>query len=192
MPNANQPFLALLRGVNVGGQNVISKSEQARCFEELGFTGVRTYIQSGNVLFRAGEPRVAELTRAVEQRLTERLGQPVRAVVFPRTRYRAAVRAAPAGWGRDDDRKHNALFTLRGTTPRRAVSELPFLKPDIESLAIGPGVVFWSISKAHQTRTTWMKLAATPVYRQVTVRNHRTVLRLLELFEDRATPGTGT
>lgn len=192
MPNAKQPFLALLRGVNVGGQNVISKSELARCFEELGFTGVRTYIQSGNVLFRAGETRVAELTRAVEQRLTERLGQPVRAVVFPRTRYRAAVRAAPAGWGRDDDRKHNALFTLRGTTPRRAVSELPFLKPDIESLAIGPGVVFWSISKAHQTRTTWMKLAATPVYRQVTVRNHRTVLRLLELFEDRATPGTGT
>lgn len=192
MPNANQPFLALLRGVNVGGQNVISKSELARCFEELGFTGVRTYIQSGNVLFRAGETRVAELTRAVEQRLTERLGQPVRAVVFPRTRYRAAVRAAPAGWGRDDDRKHNALFTLRGTTPRRAVSELPFLKPDIESLAIGPGVVFWSISKAHQTRTTWMKLAATPVYRQVTVRNHRTVLRLLELFDDRATPGTGT
>lgn len=192
MPNANQPFLALLRGVNVGGQNVISKSELARCFEELGFTGVRTYIQSGNVLFRAGETRVAELTRAVEQRLTERLGQPVRAVVFPRTRYRAAVRAAPAGWGRDDDRKHNALFTLRGTTPRRAVSELPFLKPDIESLAIGPGVVFWSISKAHQTRTTWMKLAATPVYRQVTVRNHRTVLRLLELFDDWATPGTGT
>ena len=122
---------------------------------------MRTYIQSGNVLFGAGEARVAELTRAVEQRLTERLGQPVRAVVFPRTRYRAAVRAAPAGWGRDDDRKHNALFTLRGTTPRRAVSDLPALKPDIESLAIGPGVVFWSISKAHQTRTTWMKLAAT-------------------------------
>ena len=140
------------------------------------------------MLFRAGETRVADLTRAVEKRLTERLGQPVRAVVFPRTRYRTAVRAAPAGWGRDDDRKHNALFTLRGTTPRRAVSELPVLKPDIESLAIGPGVVFWSISKAHQTRTTWMKLAATPVYRQVTVRNHRTVLRLLELLEEGDAP----
>ena len=185
MPSADLPFLALLRGVNVGGQNVISKSELARCFEALGFTGVRTYIQSGNVLFRAAETRVVELTRAVEQRLSERLGQPVRAVVFPRARYRAAVRAAPAGWGRDDDRKHNALFTLRGTTPRRAVSKLPVLKPDIESLAIGPGVVFWSISKAHQTRTTWMKLAATPVYRQVTVRNHRTVFRLLELLEER-------
>ncbi len=184
MPTASLPFLALLRGINVGGQNVISKAELVRCFEDLGYAGVRTYIQSGNVLFLAGETRVAELTRAIEKRLTERLGQSVRAVVFPRARYRAAVRAAPASWGRDDDRKHNALFTLRGTTPRRAVAQLPALKGDIESLAIGPGVVFWSISKEHQTRTTWMKVAASPVYQQVTVRNHRTVFRLLELLEE--------
>ncbi len=184
MPTAGPPLLALLRGVNVGGQNVISKADLIRCFEDLGFTSVRTYIQSGNVLFRAAETRPAELTRAIEARLTERLGQPVRAVVFPRARYRAAVRSAPAAWGVDDDRKHNALFTLRGTTPRRAVEQLPVLKPDIEALAVGPGVVFWSISKAHQTRTTWMKVAASPVYRQVTVRNHRTVFRLLELLDE--------
>ena len=183
MPSAEQPFLALLRGINVGGQNVISRADLIRCFEDLGYAGVRTYIQSGNVLFLAGETRVAELTRAIESRLSERLGQPVRAVVLTRARYRAVVRAAPAGWGRDD-RKHNALFTLRGITPSRAVAQLPALKGDIESVAIGPGVVFWSISKEHQTRTTWMKLAATPVYRQVTIRNHRTVLRLLELFEE--------
>ena len=184
MPSANLPFLALLRGINVGGQNVISKADLIRCFEDLGYAGVRTYIQSGNVLFLAGETRVAELTRAVETRLSERLGQPVRAVVLTRARYRAAVRAAPSGWGRDDDRKHNALFTLRGITPRRAVAQLPALKGDIESVAFGPGVVFWSISKEHQTRTRWMKLAATPVYQQVTIRNHRTVFRLLELFEE--------
>ena len=184
MPSANLPFLALLRGINVGGQNVISKAELIRCFEDLGYAGVRTYIQSGNVLFLAGETRIAEITRAVETRLSERLGQPVRAVVLTRARYRAAVRAAPAGWGRDDDRKHNALFTLRGITPRRAVAQLPLLKSDIESAAVGPGVVFWSISKEHQTRTAWMKLAATPVYQQVTIRNHRTVFRLLELFEE--------
>ena len=184
MPTANLPFLALIRGINVGGQSVISKVELIRCFEDLGYAGVRTYIQSGNVLFLAGETRVAELTRAIESRLSERLGRPVRAVVFPRARYRAAVRAAPAGWGRDDDRTHNALFMLRGITSSRAVAQLPALKGAIESVAIGPGVVYWSISKEHQTRTTWMKLAATPVYRQVTVRNHRTVFRLLELFEE--------
>ena len=136
MATTSAPFLALLRGVNVGGQNVISKADLIRCFEDLGFTSVRTYIQSGNVLFRAAEMRVGELTRAIETRLSERLGQSVQAVVIPRARYRAAVRAAPSAWGREDDRKHNALFTLPGMTPRRAVAQLPVLEPDIESLAV--------------------------------------------------------
>ena len=177
-------FLALLRGLNVGGQNVIGKADLIRCFEDLGFEAVRTYIQSGNVLFRTGESRTAALTRAIEARLSERLSNPVRAVVFTRAGYRTAVAAAPDGWGHDDDRKHNALFTLRCITPRRTVAQLPVPKEDIESLTTGPGVIFWSISRQHQTRTTWMKLAAAPVYQHVTVRNHRTVLRLLELLEE--------
>ena len=51
-------FLALLRGLNVGGRNVINRNDLIRCFEDLGFHDVRTCIQSGNVLFRAGETRV--------------------------------------------------------------------------------------------------------------------------------------
>ena len=183
MPQDARRFLALLRGLNVGGQNVIGKDDLIRCFEDLGFDGVRTYIQSGNVLFRSDEPRVATLTRAIETALSGRLSNRVRAVVLARSRYRAAVAAAPDYWGRDDDRKHNALFTLHGITPRRVIEQLPVPKGQIEALASGPGVIFWSISKRHQTRTTWMKLAAAPVYQQVTVRNHRTVLKLAELLE---------
>ena len=184
MPTIAPRFLALLRGLNVGGQNVIGKDDLVRCFEELGFESVRTYIQSGNVLFRSTETRVAALTRAIEERLSERLSNPVQAVVFTRARYRAAVAAAPDSWGRDDTRKHNALFTLRGVTSQRVVEQLPTPKPDIETLATGPGVIFWSIGKRDQTRTTWMKLAAAPVYQRVTVRNHRTVFRLRELLEE--------
>ena len=113
MPKTATPFLALLRGLNVGGQNVIGRDDLIRCFEDLGFDGVRTYIQSGNVLFRSNESRVAALTRTIEAALSERLSNQVRAVVLARARYRAAVAAAPDDWGRDDDRKHNAAFTLR-------------------------------------------------------------------------------
>lgn len=174
----------MLRGLNVGGQNVIGKDDLVRCFQDLGLDDVRTYIQSGNVLFRADESRVAVLTRAIEAALSERLSNRVRAVVFGRARYRAAVAAAPDGWGRNDDCKHNAAFTLRGVTPRRVITQLPVPKEDIETVAVGPGVVFWSISKQHQNRTTWMKLAAAPVYQQLTVRNHRTVFKLRELLEE--------
>jgi len=177
-------FLALLRGLNVGGQNVIAKSDLIRCFEDLGFDNVRTYIQSGNVLFSAGETRVQELTCAIETRLSEQLSNPVRAVVFTRMRYRKAVAAAPDGWGGNDDRKHNALFTLPGITPQRVIEQLPARKEGLEALSAGPGVIFWSISRQHQTRTTWMKLAAAPVYQHVTIRNHRTVFRLRDLLDE--------
>ncbi len=183
MPKISKPFLALMRGLNVGGQNVIGKDDLIRCFEDLGFDSVRTYIQSGNVLFRSDDARVATLTRKIEAALSERLANRVRAVVLSRARYRAAVASSPDGWGGDDDRKHNAAFTLRGVTPQRTIAQLPLPKEDIETVTAGPGVIFWSISKRHQTRTTWMKVAAAPVYQHVTVRNHRTVFRLRELLE---------
>jgi len=46
-------YVALLRGINVGGKNLIKMTELAALFTGLGFTDVRTYIQSGNVIFRA-------------------------------------------------------------------------------------------------------------------------------------------
>ena len=48
-------YLALLRGINVGGNNVIRMADLVACFDRMGFADVATYIQSGNILFRAGE-----------------------------------------------------------------------------------------------------------------------------------------
>ena len=112
MPTSGPPLLALLRGVNVGGQNVISRADLIRCFEDLGFTSVRTYIQSGNVLFRAAETRVADLTRAIEAAS----GGAVWGRRCGRSSFRGlatgppSARRPPPG-AVDDDRKHNALFT---------------------------------------------------------------------------------
>src|SRR5690554_1069136 len=44
-------YLALLRGINVGGNNIIKMVDLKKSFEDIGFTGVKTYIQSGNVVF---------------------------------------------------------------------------------------------------------------------------------------------
>ena len=44
-------YVALLRGINVGGNNIIKMDELKQIFEEIGFSGVKTYIQTGNVIF---------------------------------------------------------------------------------------------------------------------------------------------
>lgn len=183
MAQSGSRYVALLRGINVGGKNVIAQGALAECFEELGFTNVTTYIQSGNVLFRSTESRRRQLTRDIELVLSQRFEYEAKAVVIPLGAYRRAVNSAPATWGIDDDFKHNAMFTLSGCSPRSILDRLPEPRAEIEHVATAPGVIFWSASKQHLTRTTLMKLARSPSYRQLTVRNHNTVNRLLELFE---------
>ena len=177
-------YLALLRGINVGGKNLIGKDDLRRCFEELGFERVRTYIQSGNVLFRATAADVAELNTRVEQGLSDRFAYAARSVVLSYAAYAAALAAAPTAWGEDAACRHNALFTLAGVTPDEVLAGLPPAMPDIDTLAAGPGVVFWSAAKNRITRSAFMKLPSLPVYQQVTIRNHNTVRRLAALLDE--------
>jgi uncharacterized protein (DUF1697 family) len=184
MAKNNPRFLALLRGINVGGKNVIAKDDLRQCFEDLGFTSVRTYIQSGNILFRSETSSVKELTAAVEAGLSDRFSYEAQVVILPQRKYKSAVAAAPDGWGTDDKQKHNAMFTLSSTTPKKVLAQLPVPKTGIETVTTGPGVIFWSASKSHLTKTTMLKLAKETAYQQMTVRNHNTVFKLLELFEE--------
>ena len=57
-------------------------------------------------------------------------------------------------------------------------------KPGIESVELGRKVIFWSVSKESLTKTSYMKLAKLPVYQEVTIRNHNTVFKLLQLFDE--------
>ena len=163
---------------------MIRKDDLRSCFADLGFSDVRTYIQSGNVLFRSNEEDLKELREAIERGLSERFAYPAQAVVLTQREYAAVVRAAPPGWGSDAQQKHYALFTLPGVTPERVMAQLPSPRAKVETVSAGPGVVFWSISNARQAQTTYAKLPAAAVSRQLTIRNHKTVWKLRDLLED--------
>ncbi|HEU0252377.1 MAG TPA: DUF1697 domain-containing protein, partial [Pyrinomonadaceae bacterium] len=62
-------FVALLRGVNVGGNNMISMKSLKESFEKLGFTQVATYINSGNIIFKSRETDARKLEKKIEQML---------------------------------------------------------------------------------------------------------------------------
>src|SRR5689334_538995 len=64
-------FVALLRAVNVGGNNMISMSALKKSFETLGFTHVSTYINSGNIIFNAKETDARKLEQKIERMLAK-------------------------------------------------------------------------------------------------------------------------
>lgn len=68
---AGNQYLALLRGINVGGNNIIKMTDLKSCFENMGFDDVLTYIQSGNVLFKSDEKNKTRLTNRIEMVLSE-------------------------------------------------------------------------------------------------------------------------
>ena len=91
-------FVALLRGINVGGKNLIRMTELKTCLEQHGFARVQTYIQSGNVLFTSAEPCSA-LAPRIEKILTATFDYPASVVLRTRTELRAIVEQAPKGFG---------------------------------------------------------------------------------------------
>lgn len=184
MPSKGNRYLALLRGINVGGKNIIAKDDLRRCFEDTGFENVKTYIQSGNVLFRSGSKSIKNLTSRLELALSEAFDYSAQVVVFSHRNYQAELEAAPAHWGSDETQKHNAMFLLGTNTPQKILEQVPPLVEKYESVDHADRTLFWSVSREHAGKSAMMKLAGMSIYKQMTVRNHKTTQKLLELFDD--------
>jgi uncharacterized protein (DUF1697 family) len=139
--DSTERYVALLRGVNVGGRTV--RMERLRAlFGELGLAGVRTYIQSGNVFFDTDEPDRSALTTRIEGMLGAALGYPV--PVFLRTvgEFEAVLASDPfAGRKVTADMRLAIMFTKK---PFRADVPLPMTSPkgDVEVVHATPGEVF--------------------------------------------------
>jgi uncharacterized protein (DUF1697 family) len=113
-------FVALLRGINVGGRTLIKMGELKACVEELGLDRVTTYIASGNVLFESAEEDAAKLQAKLEHAIEERFELPVKVVVLDRKRYARIVKAIPKAWVGDASVRANVAFVRRAPTRSRS------------------------------------------------------------------------
>src|SRR5829696_4816677 len=96
-------FVALLRGVNVGGNNMISMSALKKSFEEMGFTGVSTYINSGNIIFKSKEADARKLERKIEQMLLRDYELDSKVVVRSFSEMEKLVQSLPRNWKGDSE-----------------------------------------------------------------------------------------
>ena len=119
---ALRSYAALLRGVNLGSHNKVSMRDLRELFESLGHEDVATYVQSGNVVFRA-RGDAASLTKAIERRIARDLGLDVAVILRSNTQLERVVAANPfAKKEREPTRLH--VTFLADTPPRAAVREL--------------------------------------------------------------------
>lgn len=175
-------YVALLRGVNVGGKSLIKMADLKICLEVAGFEQVSTYIQSGNILFSSPKTDTLLLARKINKAIESVFQLSVQVVVIDGIVYKSIIKAAPKNWGEDKDWKYNLLFLIPPFDMKEVVAGIGGLKPDIETLTVGNGVLYQSLSFKLYGRTTTGKLASKPVYQQMTIRNWNTSRKLLELL----------
>ena len=176
-------YVALLRGINVGGNNIIKMTDLKACFESLGFKEVRTYIQSGNVLFRAAGSDQAGLTKRIENALSKSFDYESRVVVRSERQLKAIVSKAPKDFGSDQSTyRYDVIFLKDPLTAAKAMKSVS-TKEGVDEAYAGKGVLYFSrvISKATQSHLS--RIIGTPVYKHMTIRNWNTTTKLLKLME---------
>jgi uncharacterized protein (DUF1697 family) len=183
---ANTQYLALLRGINVGGGNIIKMIDLKACFEASKLENVATYIQSGNVLFGTAETDSVKLVGKLEKALSKTF-RPYKAqiVLCSHAKLRQIVRKAPKGFGiQPQEYRYDVIFLKEPLTASAAMKSVT-LKPDVDAAFVGSEVLYFSRLSARASQSHLPRIMALPIYQAMTIRNWNTTTKLLALMDAR-------
>jgi len=173
-------YIALIRGINVGGKNIIPMKQLQSAIADAGFANVTTYIQSGNVIFESKESSCKIIAKKLESVILQIFGCETRVVVMPAKQIGQIVREAPENWHkRQDIRKYVAFVIPDVTIPEVMVEIVP--RAGVDELHTGEGVLYMTILLSAITKSNISKLSTKKFYKLLTIRNFNTVCKLSEL-----------
>src|SRR4051812_43770835 len=174
-------YVALLRGINVGGNRLIKMVELKACFELQGLSEVVTYIQSGNVVFTA-TGRAAEIGPRLEAALVATFDCRTSVMLRTHKEMQAIVAGAPKGFGAQPAKyRYDVIFLKAPLTVAAALEDVP-TRAGVDQARPGVGVLYFSrlISKASQSQLS--RVVSLPIYKSMTIRNWRTTTTLLQMM----------
>lgn len=175
-------YVALLRGINVGGNNIIRMTALKACMEQQGFENVTTFIASGNVLFECGEKDAGKLTRRIETTLSKTFGYESRIVLRSQAQLRSVLENAPIEWKKRTDLRCNVAFIREPVTVNQVLPHVG-VAPAVDSLKPGKGVLYMSTVLTGLKRSKFTRVIGTPIYKDLTIRTFNTCQKIYSLME---------
>ncbi len=176
-------YLALLRGINVGGNNIIKMTALKACFEDMGFSEVKTFIQSGNVIFSSPEKDLDIIEKNIEKTLSAEFSYTACVVVVSHEMLKAIVTNAPKGFGtKPDVYRSDVFFVKNQISTKDAVATIP-LNKDVDTAHASAHVIYTTKLISKITRSRLSKIISLPFYKSLTIRNWNTTTKLLALME---------
>lgn len=173
--------LALLRGINVGGNNKIEMAKLKKTFERLGLANVRTFIASGNVIFGTNETDQTKLTAKIETAIRTDYGINIKVLIRDLESIKRLTKAIPASWVNDKNMKCDVMFLWKEIDDKKVLDKLPY-NPVLEDIKYARGAVIWRINRDKVSKSRMFTIVGTKLHQQMTIRNPNTVRKLYALM----------
>lgn len=170
-------YVALLRGINVGGNNKVDMRQLKAVFEEAGMESVRTYINSGNILFESKSKSKNALADMLEKAIETTFGFNVKVLVRSQDDVKEIVATLPDTWVNDTTMKTDIMFLWDKVASETVLQQIT-IKPDLDSVKYVNGTILWSVGRENITRSGMLRLIGTELYKHMTIRNCNTVRKI--------------
>ena len=176
-----QTYIALLRGINVGGHKKIKMADLKKMFQSLGCEEVVTYVQSGNIVFKGPEIKPQDLEKRIGKGIVETFGWEVPVLVKTKMELKEIM---GNNHYPDDGEAGSTYFVLLQTPPKKplvdAVRQITY---ENESFIITPPCIYLQCKKGYGNAKCNNNFFEAKLEVRATTRNYRTMAKLLELAE---------
>jgi uncharacterized protein (DUF1697 family) len=173
-------YIALLRAINVGGNNIIKMSDLKQAFIEAGFRSVTTYLQSGNVVFDSEIDEISWIIELIKAKLYSRFNYSSCVIIMTCNQLQHIINEAPAEWQQADNLRKYIAF-VRNSVPVSEVLRDIKPKDGVDSIKAGDRVLYLSTLLSSLTRSGFTQLIGRAVYKDISIRNFSTVQKLAQL-----------
>ena len=149
-------YIAFLRGINISGRNKVTMTELKKCVERLGYEEVKTYLNSGNVIFSSDENDIGSITKRIVMMIKSRFDLDIPVFVIAKEELEDILCNAPDWWGNDDKEIYdNLIFIMPPATFADVFNEIGEPKEELEKIQDYKEAIFWSFSRRDYQKTNW-------------------------------------
>lgn len=166
-------YVALLRGINVGGNSKVEMKKLKEVFESLGFSNVSTYINSGNVIFetsKATSPQIIEIA------LKKQFGFEIKTIVRDSKNIEKICKEVPKSWQNNKEQKTDVIFLWDEFDNKKSLNLIK--STEVDNIIYIKGCLIWNIDRKNYGKSAMNKFIGTLLYKNMTARNINTVRKL--------------
>ncbi len=174
-------YVALLRGINVGGKAKVEMSRLKRVFEGVGCKNVITYINSGNVIF-SHDDDVPELVQQLEEAIEKEFSLKLRLVLRDKNNIGLLCSKIALSWTNDLKQKTDVLFLWNEIDNSHILNKIVY-NPEIENIRYIEGAIVWNIQRKDYRKGSSAKLIKNELYKSMTIRNINSVRKIRLLMD---------